>query len=199
MFFVNSGSEANDTIVRLLRHYWALKGQPDRTVFIGRHRAYHGSTMASASLGGMPTMHRQGGLPLPGFEHVLQPDVSLHLRGQSSRFRARATAGGIGDFGAGEYGLLGGAEWSLGAVALNAEASMGTVTRSSQLLDGRTHETSATKRGVRLGALRSFETWGTLDGHASIETTEAGVGIPGTVLAASVRWNGITLDVAGTL
>jgi putrescine aminotransferase len=74
VFFVNSGSEANDTIVRLLRYYWALKGQPERQVFIGRHRAYHGSTMASASLGGMPTMHGQGGLPLPGFEHVMQPD-----------------------------------------------------------------------------------------------------------------------------
>ena len=74
VFFVNSGSEANDTIVRLLRHYWALKGEPQRQVFIGRRRAYHGSTMASASLGGMPKMHDQGGLPLPGFEHVLQPD-----------------------------------------------------------------------------------------------------------------------------
>jgi putrescine---pyruvate transaminase len=74
VFFVNSGSEANDTIVRLLRHYWALKGQPERQVFISRHRAYHGSTLASASLGGMPAMHGQGGLPLPGFEHVMQPD-----------------------------------------------------------------------------------------------------------------------------
>jgi putrescine---pyruvate transaminase len=78
VFFVNSGSEANDTIVRLLRHYWALKGQPERQVFIGRHRAYHGSTMASASLGGMAAMHGQGGLPLPGFEHVLQPDWYGH-------------------------------------------------------------------------------------------------------------------------
>jgi putrescine aminotransferase len=74
VFFVNSGSEANDTIVRLLRHYWALKGQPERQVFIARRRSYHGSTLASASLGGMPAMHGQGGLPLPGFEHVLQPD-----------------------------------------------------------------------------------------------------------------------------
>jgi putrescine---pyruvate transaminase len=74
VFFVSSGSEANDTIVRLLRHYWALKGEPERQVFIARRRAYHGSTMASASLGGMPAMHGQGGLPLPGFEHVMQPD-----------------------------------------------------------------------------------------------------------------------------
>ena len=78
VFFVNSGSEANDTIVRLVRHYWALKGQPERQVFIGRHRGYHGSTMASASLGGMESMHDQGGLPLPGFEHVLEPDWFQH-------------------------------------------------------------------------------------------------------------------------
>ena len=73
VFFVNSGSEANDTIVRFVRHYWKLKGQPYRTHFVGRVRGYHGSTMASASLGGMPGMHAQGGLPLPGFHHVLQP------------------------------------------------------------------------------------------------------------------------------
>ena len=74
VFFVNSGSEANDTIVRLVRYYWQIKGQPGRTIFIGRQRAYHGSTMAAASLGGMEAMHDQGGLPLDGFEHVLQPD-----------------------------------------------------------------------------------------------------------------------------
>jgi putrescine aminotransferase len=73
VFFVNSGSEANDTIVRFVRHYWKLKGKPYRTHFIGRRRGYHGSTMAAASLGGMQPMHEQGGLPLPGFHHVLQP------------------------------------------------------------------------------------------------------------------------------
>ncbi len=73
VFFVNSGSEANDTIVRLVRHYWELKGQPQRQVIISRDNAYHGSTMASASLGGMQHMHAQGGLPLPGIVHVQQP------------------------------------------------------------------------------------------------------------------------------
>ncbi|MFL5258167.1 MAG: aspartate aminotransferase family protein [Hyphomicrobiales bacterium] len=73
IFFVNSGSEANDTIVRFVRHYWKLKGKPYRTHFIGRRRGYHGSTMAAASLGGMQGMHEQGGLPLPGFHHVQQP------------------------------------------------------------------------------------------------------------------------------
>ncbi len=78
IFFVNSGSEANDTIVRMVRTYWQLEGQPQRQVFISRNRAYHGSTMAAASLGGMSGMHAQGHLPLPGFEHVLEPDWFQH-------------------------------------------------------------------------------------------------------------------------
>jgi putrescine aminotransferase len=73
VFFVNSGSEANDTMVRFVRHYWSLKGKSYRRIFIGRRRGYHGSTMISASLGGMSGMHEQGGMPLPGFEHVQQP------------------------------------------------------------------------------------------------------------------------------
>lgn len=73
VFFNNSGSESNDTVFRLVRTYWALKGQPQRTVFISRRNAYHGSTVASASLGGMDFMHVQGGMPIPGVEHVMQP------------------------------------------------------------------------------------------------------------------------------
>lgn len=73
VFFNSSGSEANDTVFRLVRHYWALKGEPKRTIFISRWNAYHGSTVAGASLGGMKAMHGQGGLPIPGIEHVMQP------------------------------------------------------------------------------------------------------------------------------
>jgi putrescine aminotransferase len=73
VFFNSSGSEANDTIFRLVRHYWTLAGQPQRTVFISRRNAYHGSTVAGASLGGMTYMHAQGGLPIPGVEHADQP------------------------------------------------------------------------------------------------------------------------------
>jgi putrescine---pyruvate transaminase len=73
VFFVNSGSEANDTMVRFVRHYWSIRGKKYRNIFISRRRAYHGSTMVSASLGGMAGMHEQGGLPLPGFVHVQQP------------------------------------------------------------------------------------------------------------------------------
>ncbi len=73
VFFNSSGSEANDTVMRMVRHYWNVKGEPKRTVFISRWNAYHGSTMAGASLGGMKHMHPIGGLPIPGVEHVMQP------------------------------------------------------------------------------------------------------------------------------
>ncbi len=73
VFYASSGSEANDTIVRLVRHYWNLKGKPEKKTFISREHAYHGSTMAAASLGGMTAMHGQGDLPLPGFVYVMPP------------------------------------------------------------------------------------------------------------------------------
>ena len=73
VFFAGSGSEANDTIVRIVRRYWDLMGQPDRHTIISRKNAYHGSTVAAASLGGMKPMHEQSGLPIPGIVHVEQP------------------------------------------------------------------------------------------------------------------------------
>jgi putrescine aminotransferase len=73
VFFNTSGSEANDTVFRLARHYWKLKGEPQRQIFISRWNAYHGSTVAGVSLGGMKMMHAQGNLPVPGVEHVMQP------------------------------------------------------------------------------------------------------------------------------
>jgi putrescine aminotransferase len=73
VFFAGSGSEGNDTVVRMVRRYWDILGQPGRQVIISRHNAYHGSTMAGASLGGMSGMHAQGGLPIPGIQHIEQP------------------------------------------------------------------------------------------------------------------------------
>jgi putrescine aminotransferase len=73
VFFNASGSEANDTVFRMVRHYWQVKGEPKRKVFISRWNAYHGSTVAGVSLGGMKAMHEQGDLPVPGVEHVRQP------------------------------------------------------------------------------------------------------------------------------
>ncbi len=73
VFFAGSGSESNDTIVRMVRRYWDLLDQPKRHTIISRRNAYHGSTVAAASLGGMKPMHAQSGLPIPGIEHIDQP------------------------------------------------------------------------------------------------------------------------------
>ncbi|MFT3755927.1 MAG: aspartate aminotransferase family protein [Pseudoxanthomonas sp.] len=72
-FFTNSGSESNDTILRLVRHFWALQDKPNKQIFIGRVDGYHGTTVAGASLGGMAGMHKQGGLPIPGIVHIDPP------------------------------------------------------------------------------------------------------------------------------
>ena len=93
VFFSNSGSEANDTAFRLARHYWDLKGQAQRKVFISRWNAYHGSTVAGVSLGGMKHMHAQGDLPIPGIEHVMQPyQFGEGFGEEAEEFAARAAA-----------------------------------------------------------------------------------------------------------
>ena len=73
VFFTNSGSEANDTVIKLVRYFWKLQGQRNKQTMIGRTYAYHGVTLAAASLSGLPNMHPQFDLPLPGFVHVPAP------------------------------------------------------------------------------------------------------------------------------
>ncbi len=73
-FFATGGSEANDTNIRMVRHYWATKGKPTKKVIISRENAYHGSTMGGASLGGMKGMHAQGGLPIPDMAYIGEPN-----------------------------------------------------------------------------------------------------------------------------
>ena len=73
VFFTGSGSESIDTIIRMVRRYWELEGQPNRQTLISRVNAYHGSTVAGASLGGMKPMHSQAGRPLPDIAHIEAP------------------------------------------------------------------------------------------------------------------------------
>jgi len=73
VFFTGSGSEANDTNLRMVRRYWDLLGCPERHTIISRYNAYHGSTVAGSALGGMEGMHEQAGT-LPGIEHIGQPN-----------------------------------------------------------------------------------------------------------------------------
>lgn len=94
ILFANSGSEANDTALKLIRYYWNLRGRPEKKIHISREYAYHGVTFAAASLSGLTPMHPQWDLPLPGFAKVPTP------------YWFGAEAAGYGDIGPEEFGLL---------------------------------------------------------------------------------------------
>ena len=73
VFYGSSGSESNDTAIRLIRHYWVLKGEPKRRVIISRKNAYHGSTIAAGSMSGMAHMHAHSYPVYEGFRHIMDP------------------------------------------------------------------------------------------------------------------------------
>jgi putrescine---pyruvate transaminase len=84
VFFGSSGSESNDTALRLVRHYWAVEGRPQKNRIISRKMAYHGSTIAGSSLGGMQGMHDQLYGAVPNIVHVMPPYAfELALPGES--------------------------------------------------------------------------------------------------------------------
>ena len=73
VWFANSGSEGNDSAARIVWYYWSAMGQPERRKIISHRQAYHGNTIAAASLSGMYYNHASFGLPLDGFLHVTPP------------------------------------------------------------------------------------------------------------------------------
>lgn len=96
VFYGSSGSESNDTALRLVRHYWALEGKPEKNIIISRDNAYHGSTVAGASLGGMSHMHKQMGGTVPNIVHVMAPYAyELALPGESDEAFGLRAAGAI--------------------------------------------------------------------------------------------------------
>jgi len=70
--YTNSGSEANELLIRTVRRYWQIMGKPEKKVLIGRWNGYHGSTLGTAALGGMKFMHEMGGM-LPDIAHINEP------------------------------------------------------------------------------------------------------------------------------
>ena len=94
VLFANSGSEANDSALKLIRYYWNLKKKPEKKIHLSRDLAYHGVTMAAASLSGLTPMHPQWDLPLPGFQKVPTP------------YWFGAQTAGHGDIKPDEFGLL---------------------------------------------------------------------------------------------
>ncbi|MEQ8701736.1 MAG: aminotransferase class III-fold pyridoxal phosphate-dependent enzyme, partial [Bauldia litoralis] len=73
VFFANSGSEANDTALKLVTYYWNAMGKPEKKKIISRQRAYHGVTVATASLTGLPANHADFDLPMAGVLHTTCP------------------------------------------------------------------------------------------------------------------------------
>ncbi|HEX3483545.1 MAG TPA: aminotransferase, partial [Micropepsaceae bacterium] len=93
VLFANSGSEANDTALKLIRYYWNLQGRPKKKIHLSRTLSYHGVTMAAASLSGLGPMHPQWDLPLAGFAKVPAP------------YWYGAKAAGYGEIGPDEFGI----------------------------------------------------------------------------------------------
>ena len=94
VLFANSGSEANDTALKLIRYYWNLQRRPDKKIHISRDYAYHGVTFGGASLSGLTPMHPQWDLPLEGFVKVPAP------------YWFGAKAAGYGDMDQEEFGTV---------------------------------------------------------------------------------------------
>ncbi|RAI63620.1 aspartate aminotransferase family protein [Pseudomonas fluorescens] len=75
--YTNSGSEANEVLIRTVRRYWQVLGKPEKKIMIGRWNGYHGSTLAATALGGMKFMHEMGGM-IPDIEHIDEPYFFAH-------------------------------------------------------------------------------------------------------------------------
>ena len=73
VFFANSGSEANDSAIKMVWYLNNALGRPQKKKIIGRVKGYHGITIGSASLTGLPANHRSFDVPLPGFVHTIAP------------------------------------------------------------------------------------------------------------------------------
>ncbi|XP_073286258.1 gamma aminobutyrate transaminase 1, mitochondrial isoform X2 [Primulina huaijiensis] len=84
VFFTNSGSEANDSQVKLVWYYNNALGRPNKKKFIARAKSYHGSTLVSASLSGLPALHQKFDLPAPYVLHTDCPHFwRYHLPGET--------------------------------------------------------------------------------------------------------------------
>ncbi|WP_321934045.1 MULTISPECIES: aspartate aminotransferase family protein [unclassified Paraburkholderia] len=83
-FYCNSGSEGNDTVLRIVHQYWLTQGKPSKKVVISRKNAYHGSTIAGGTLGGMGYMHEQMPSKVENIVHIDQPYFYGEAQGNMS-------------------------------------------------------------------------------------------------------------------
>ena len=128
-----------------------------------------------------------------GQRFQLSSTSAVSLRGQWTSFDARSASGGFGSFGAGSRDLTAGYDLRRGLLTLSGEASLGAMSRRTELLGGRSDESVAAQRGMRVFGSRLLEDLGAVDASLGVQFTQAGVGVPGDVWVASARWGQIPI------
>jgi putrescine aminotransferase len=110
VIFTSGGSEANETVIRLVRLYWQLRQRPDKVKIVALNRAYHGSSTGAASLTGLPYFHQYFAPLLPGIVRMPRPfcyrcelgqtypDCALACAGELERIIEREGADTVGAF-----------------------------------------------------------------------------------------------------
>lgn len=94
VFYASSGSEANDTALKLVHRYWKLTERPEKRVVIALESSYHGSTIAAGGLSGLPSLHEAGPyLPLDGVQWIPAPYWYLNGPDQTPKDFGRTAAG----------------------------------------------------------------------------------------------------------
>ncbi len=78
VFFASGGSDGNDTLMKIVWYYHNLIGKPEKRKIISRWQAYHGTSIATASLTGLPSFHKDFNLPIDGVLHADSPDYFRH-------------------------------------------------------------------------------------------------------------------------
>lgn len=143
-----------------------------------------------------------------GERYRLRDDLTLYSRLQGTRFLASTIPGASGGFGATDAQLLAGAEWNWRSTQVHGEVFQGSVSRRTELVDGRASVAKSAQQGIRADASRNFEELGLFAVGAGLQLTGAGVGIPGRSWNVSSRWDGppmligrlpVTLDASANL
>lgn len=97
-FFASTGSDANESVVKLALYYWKLRGQPKRKLFLSREYAYHGNTVVATALTGIGHYHHQFDLPMKDVVHHVKAPYGYRCgRGMTPVEQGRAAAASLED------------------------------------------------------------------------------------------------------
>jgi hypothetical protein len=130
-----------------------------------------------------------------GSRFALTPSTMLSLRVSETSFDVRTKASTIGGFGARDQNVEAGWDWRSGVTSVSVDAGAARIERSTQLADGRASTAVAQQRTLRGTVSHPTERFGTFDGSAGLDFTEAGVGIPGRAYTVSTRWSGVPFSI----